>query len=74
MLPLLAARLVGQFTDLTRGAHSYDDHDLAASFFFSDRETILAGEPLGDVPGIIVELHNGCVEASFRPNNDVDAA
>jgi hypothetical protein len=71
MLPLLAARLVGQFNDQ---ANHLDEHDLAASFFFSNREATLANAPLGDLPGIIVELHNGCDYAAFRPCGETNAA
>ena len=67
MLPLMAARIVGQFNDQAKGLHYYDTHDLAASFFFSNREATMANVPLGDLPGIIVELHNSCDDAAFRP-------
>ncbi|WP_449428605.1 hypothetical protein [Rhodanobacter umsongensis] len=74
MLPLLAARLVGQFNDQAKGVYHHGEHDLAASFFFSDREATLANAPLGDLPGIIIELHNGCDYAAFRPGSETDAA
>ncbi|WP_330970578.1 hypothetical protein, partial [Lysobacter sp. A3-1-A15] len=35
MMPLLAARVVGQFNDEARRVSYFDDHDLAVSFFFS---------------------------------------
>jgi hypothetical protein len=70
MLPLLAARLVGQFNDQ---ANPFDEHDLAASFFFSNWESTVANAPLGDLPGIIVELHNGCDYAAFRSGGETDA-
>lgn len=74
MLPLLAVRLVGQFNDLVKRVNYFDEHDLAASFFFSDPETILANAVLGDLPGIIVELHNGCDDTVFRRGGETDAA
>lgn len=69
MLPLLAARVVGQFNGQ---ANSHDDSDLPASFFFSNREATLANVPLGDLPGIIVELHSGCNYAAFRLDGGID--
>lgn len=73
MLPLLAARLVGQFNDQAKRVYYFDEHDLAVSFFFSDREATQANVPLGDLPGIIVELHNGCDDAAFRSGDETDA-
>ena len=74
LLPLLAPRLVGQFNHLAHGNHYTDYHELAASFFFSNQVRTTAHAPLGDLPGIIVEMHNGCDEAAFGPSSEEIAA
>lgn len=74
MLPLLAARLIGQFNDRAKSAYHYEENDLAASFFFSGQEAAQATVPLGDLPGIVVELHYGCDDKAFRPVGEIDAA
>lgn len=74
MLPLLATRIVSQLNDMARWASCLGVQDLAASFYFADDQMILANAPLGDLPGIIVELHHGCDGALFRPSSEFEAA
>lgn len=72
MLPLLAARVVSQFHQEARVA-IYSDDDLAASIFFSEHR-LTGMAQLGDVPGIIVELHNGGAGTAFLPESEPGAA
>lgn len=60
MMPLLAKRIISQFGDFARGEGDPKKQDLRVSFFFSTLEAARARKRLGEMPGIIVELHKCC--------------
>ena len=65
MLGLVAARVVGHFDEFARSTSYGSIADPAFSIFFTDLDGAVAKPPLGDYPGIIVEMHHTLGPAAY---------